>query len=131
MGVSTNFVREDPRGLQCLTMIWATHVVEDVNKCLDSRNWDSLPTSILTWVKADTASAACPPHDGSLATTSITFWGRHLWRRRTLVGNNSVRAKIVFYYVAPEHNASFVLSILWFQFQVFEVACVHQCSKMN
>ena len=30
-------------------------------------------SSILTWVYADTASAACPAHPGSLAITSITF----------------------------------------------------------
>ena len=30
-------------------------------------------SSILTWVYADTASAACPAHPGSLAMTSITF----------------------------------------------------------
>ena len=30
-------------------------------------------SSILTWVKADTASAACPAHPGSHAMTSITF----------------------------------------------------------
>ena len=30
-------------------------------------------SSILTWVQADTASAACPAHTGSFATTSMTF----------------------------------------------------------
>ena len=30
-------------------------------------------SSIVTWVLADTASAACPVQAGSLATTSITF----------------------------------------------------------
>ena len=30
-------------------------------------------SSILTWVYADTASAACPAHSDSLAVTSISF----------------------------------------------------------
>ena len=30
-------------------------------------------SSSLTWVEADTLSAACPAHPGSLAMTSITF----------------------------------------------------------
>ena len=30
-------------------------------------------SSIFTWVKADTASAACPAHPGSLDMISITF----------------------------------------------------------
>ena len=30
-------------------------------------------SSILTWMYADTACAACPAHPGSLAMTSITF----------------------------------------------------------
>ena len=35
MGDDTNFVHEEPDDLQCLTMIWATCVVEDVSKNLD------------------------------------------------------------------------------------------------
>ena len=34
VGVRTNFVQE-PRGLQCLTKMWATCVMEDVSKYLD------------------------------------------------------------------------------------------------
>ena len=30
-------------------------------------------SSILTWVQADTASAACPAHPGSLDIISMTF----------------------------------------------------------
>ena len=30
-------------------------------------------SSIFTWVKADTASGACPAHPGSLDTMSTTF----------------------------------------------------------
>ena len=30
-------------------------------------------SSILTWVQADTASAACPEHPGSLDMISMTF----------------------------------------------------------
>ena len=35
-------------------------------------------SSILTWVLADTASAACPAQHGSLEMISMTFGGCHL-----------------------------------------------------
>ena len=39
MGDHTDFAQEEPQDLQCLTMILATCVVEDVSICLD------IPTS--------------------------------------------------------------------------------------
>ena len=36
VGVRTDFVQQEPLDLQCLTMIWATCVVEDVSINLDS-----------------------------------------------------------------------------------------------
>ena len=36
VGESTKFGREEPQGLRCLSMIWATCVVEDVSIYLDS-----------------------------------------------------------------------------------------------
>ena len=35
VGVRTNFVQEEQLDLQCLTMIWAIGVVEDVSKHVD------------------------------------------------------------------------------------------------
>ena len=58
-------------------MIWAICVSVDVSKYLDIltlgifNNFGA--SSILTWVQADTASAACPAHLGSLDTMSMTF----------------------------------------------------------
>ena len=52
-----DFAQEEQLVLQCWTMILATCVVVDVSRCLE----------------ADTASAACLAHPGTLATTSITF----------------------------------------------------------
>ena len=56
--------------LPCWTMIQAICVSVDVSKYLDVLDCAS---SVLTCVQADTASAACPEHPGSLAMTSITF----------------------------------------------------------
>ena len=58
-------------------MILAICVVVDESKCLDIytlgifNNFGA--SSIFTWVQADTASAACPSHPGSLEMTSITL----------------------------------------------------------
>ena len=54
-------------------------------------------STILTWVFAPTASAACPAHLGSLAMASISFFGRHLRCRRTLLCEQCIRAGIVFH----------------------------------
>ena len=56
-------------------MIWAICVVVDESKCLDIPNLENNygASLIFTWVQADTASAACPAHPGSLDMISITF----------------------------------------------------------
>ena len=60
-------------GLPYWTMIWAICVVVDESKCLDIPIWEfsvileHLPFFI--WVEADTASAACSVHLGSLDMT--------------------------------------------------------------
>ena len=75
VGDHLNFVQEEQQVLHCWTMILATCVVVDVSRCLDALTWEvsamlvRLPFRLL----ADTASAACPAHPGSLATTSISF----------------------------------------------------------
>ena len=72
-----NFVREEPKDLQFLPMIWAIYVVEDVS--LRRTFWlghVEQSGSVLQFylsVKADTASAACPSQSGHLAITSTTF----------------------------------------------------------
>ena len=77
MGVHTDFVHEERLSLPYRTMILAICVVADESKCLDTpileffNNFGA--SSILTWVQADTASAACPENPGSLHSTSITF----------------------------------------------------------
>ena len=81
--VRINFVQEEPLDLQCLTMILAICVVEDVSIYLDILTLEFWAifgvSSIFTIVYADMASAACPSQSGSLALTSITFatiiWG--------------------------------------------------------
>ena len=60
---------EEQLGLPYWTMIWATSVVVDESKCQDIFG----ASSILTWILADIASAACPAHPGSLEMISMTF----------------------------------------------------------
>ena len=76
LGFRINFVREVPQDLQCLTMISATCVVEDVSLRLDFLTQKVLSnlgaSSNVTWVQADTASAACPSQPRNLARASIT-----------------------------------------------------------
>ena len=73
----TDFAQEERLDLPYWTMIWAICVLVDVVKYLDILASEFLKidgaSSILTWVLADTASAACPAHTGSLDFMSITF----------------------------------------------------------
>ena len=73
----TDFAQEERLGLPCWTMILAICGMVDVSKYLDILTLDFLnnggASSILTWVLADIASAACPAHPVSLDVTSITF----------------------------------------------------------
>ena len=77
VGVRISFVQEEQRDPQCIPTTSAIYVLEDVSIHPDililrilSSFWAS---SILTWVYADIASAACPSRSGTRAITSITF----------------------------------------------------------
>ena len=69
-------VQEEQLGLPYWTMI-AICVLVDVSKYLGNLIWEFSVTSVhlpfLTWVKADTASAACPSHPGNLDMIPMTF----------------------------------------------------------
>ena len=75
--VRTNFFQVGLLGLQCSSKTSAICVVGDVSirqgiekqKILSSVR----VSSDLTWVYADTASAACPSQSSNIAMTSITF----------------------------------------------------------
>ena len=71
----TDPFREERLGLQYWTMILAICVVVDESKCLDTPILDFLKQFVsifhLTWVLADTASAACPSQPGSLEMISM------------------------------------------------------------
>ena len=73
----TDFAPVERLDLPYWIMIYAICVSVDVSKYLDIPTSELYnndgASSILTWVRADTASAACPAHPGSLAMTSITF----------------------------------------------------------
>ena len=73
----TDFAQEERLGLPYWTMIWAICVVVDESKCLDIPIWEFsiilVHLLILTCVKEDTASAACPAQPGSLEMISMTF----------------------------------------------------------
>ena len=74
----TDSFREERLGLPYWTMIGAICALVDVSQYLDGHSDFGIlnsvgASSIFTWVKADTASAACPEHPGSLDTKSMTF----------------------------------------------------------
>ena len=135
MDVRTSFVREEPLGLRCLTKVLATCVVEDVSIHLDIQTlefWVMLDhPPFLLECKTDTASAACPLQLGNLAITSMIFCSSHLWRRRALFSEDCVGSRIVLYTVSSEHDSAFILLQFWFLLCSFEVAYVHQWSKVD
>ena len=117
-------------------MIWATCVVENVSTYQDILTLDFLSnfgaSTILTWVLADTASAACPSQSSSLACYDIHhFRGRHLGCRRTLLCEHCIRSWIIYCTVTSEHDPAFVLLILRLQLCIFEMTDVHQSSNME
>ena len=71
----TDFAQEQRLGLPYWTMILAICVVVDESKCLDTPIWEFSITCehlpFFTWVKADTASAACPSQPGNLEMISM------------------------------------------------------------
>ena len=77
-GCPCKFRSRSTLDLQCLPMIWAMCVVEDVSIRLDILTqefwaiWER-PRVLPSWENADTASTACPSQAGNLATTFITF----------------------------------------------------------
>ena len=99
----------------------------DVSKYLDILTLDFLnnvdASSILTWVSADTASAACPEHPGS-RDSHLGYW----W---SLFSEHCIRTRIIFYNVTSEYHPAFVLSILVFQLRILNMTEIHQCRKMN
>ena len=69
----TDFAQEEQLGLPYWTMILAICILVDVSKYLDILTSEILTMIMLTWVQADTASAACPAHPGNLDMISMTF----------------------------------------------------------
>ena len=92
---------------------------------------DDCASSILTWVWADAASAACPAHPGSLAMTSMTFCSRHLWRRWAFLREYCIRARIIFYGVTSQYNSAFVFLKLWFQLGTLGMTDVHKWREVH
>ena len=82
-------------------------------------------SSILTRVQADTATAACPEHPGSLDMISITFCSRHLWCWWSLLGEYCIRSWIIFYNVNSEYDSTFLFLKLWLQLRILEMTEIH------
>ena len=76
-------------------------------------------SSIFTWVSADTASAGCPAHPGSLEKMSMTFAAVILRCWRSLFSEHCIRTRVVFYNITAENNSTFVLLVLCLQFSIF------------
>ena len=88
-------------------------------------------SSIFTWMCADTASAACPSQSSELAITFITVAAVICDADVAVVSENGICSCIVFDNVATKYKSTFVLLILRFQFCVFEMSNVHQCSQVD
>ena len=73
----TDFAQEEQLGLPYWTMIWAILCCGRRIQISGHSDFGIFinvgASSILTWVLADTASAACPAHPGSLEIMSMTF----------------------------------------------------------
>ena len=82
-------------------------------------------SSILTWVQADTASAACPAHPGSPAMTSITFAAVICHADEPCSVNTAEEPESFFYNVTSEYNSAFVFLQFWFQLRILEMTVVH------
>ena len=105
----------------------------DESKCLDipifgiCNNVDA--SSILTWVFADTASAACPAHPGSLEIISICDC--HLWCWWSSFSEHYMRTRIIFYNVTSEYDPAVVFLISRFQLRILKMTKIHQWRDMN
>ena len=103
----------------------------DVSKNLDILTLEFSITmgasSILTWVLADTASAACPAHPGNLDIMSMTF-------AAVICDADDPRsvntAWIIFHTVTSEYNSAFVFLVLCLQLRIPEMTDAHQRRKM-
>ena len=64
--------------------------------------------SIFTWVLADTASAACPAHPGSLDMCVLTFAAVICDADEPCSVNTAEEPESFFYNVTSEYNSTFV-----------------------
>ena len=94
----------------------------------DLGSFNDSAASIVTWAQAETASAACPAHPGSLALISSTF---HLWGRRTLLCEYCIRDSVVNLHVTSEYNQEVLFLKLWFQLHILKMTDLQPRSKMN
>ena len=132
--VRTNFVSKEPLDLQCLPKIGATHVEQDVSKNLDFLTlefwaiWDhppSLPGCVLIRRQL-------------LVQDSLVILQWHpLLLLQWFVTQMSLqqrphRLESRLYNVTSEYDSSFILLKFWVPTpHFFEVADVHQCSKVD
>ena len=88
-------------------------------------------SSIVTWVQADTASAACPAQPGNLAITSITFSAVICEADDPCSVNTAYATESSF--TMPLRSTTLPLYFCDFRFRlsVLEVTNVHQCSKVH
>ena len=76
-------------------------------------------SSILTWVKADTASAACRAQSGSLAMTSLTF-AAVICEVDDPCSVNTACAPESSFTTSPRSTTRHLYFLFWFQLQILE-----------
>ena len=115
-------------------MILAISVVVDESKYLGILASEFLIVMVhlpfLTWVWADTASAACPAHPGSLDMMSVIFAAVICDADDPCSVNTAYEPESSFYNVTSEYEPAFALLILGFQLRILEMTEVHYRCKV-
>ena len=73
--------------------------------------------------KANTASAACPAHPGSLEMISMTFAAVICDADDPCSVEYCIRSRIIFHNIASEYNSTPAFSVPCLQFSIFQMTC--------
>ena len=127
----TDFAQEERLGLSYRTRISAIYLCRG-GRIQMSEHSDigtvNNSGAIWTWVQADTVSAACPAHPGSLHLTSITF-AAVISDADPCSGTYCIRAWIILHTVTSEHDCTSILKF-WFRLRIFRWQHFHQWGKV-
>ena len=131
----TDSAQEEQLGLPHWTMVSAICVLVDVSKSVYILTWvffySDGASSILTWVLADTASAACPAHPSSLEIMSMTFAAVICDADDPCSVNTAYGPESSFTKSPPSTTLPLNFLKLWLQLRIHEMTKIHQWREMN